>query len=51
MPESERRKHKVLVSLNEEEHNKLKLLSERMNTRLAETLRIVFAESVADEKV
>ncbi len=51
LPESERRKHKVVVSLNEEEHNKLKLLSERMNTRLAETLRIVFAESVADEKV
>jgi len=50
LPESERRTHKVLVSLNEQETNELKLLAERMNTGLAQTLRIVLAEAVADEK-
>ena len=50
MPESERRTHKVLVSLNEQEINKLRLLAERMNTGLAQTLRIVLDEAVADEK-
>jgi len=50
LPESERRTHKVLVSLNEQENNNLKLLSERMNTGLAQTLRILLAQSVSDEK-